>query len=143
LRQDGHVAGDAFPHQDAGAVRRIAGIGHQHDVAGIHARQDKVVASLLGTDEAQNLLFRIQLHTVAPGIPAGDFPAQREHALFLVGGIAVVQRVAGRPAQFVDNGTGSRFHGIADGQRNDIHTVCFCLVDFFPKLHEQIGGDFF
>ena len=140
LRTDWNVVGDTARHQDACPVGGIAGIGHQDDVAGIDPRQDKVVAALLGADEAEDLRRRIQCHAVARLVPAGDLLAEGEHPLLLVRRIAVVLRIAGRPGELRDDRIGRRLHRIADGEADDVHAVGLGLGDLLSQLHEQVRG---
>ena len=141
LRADRNIVGNPAPHEDARPVGGIAGIGHQDDVAGIDPGQDEVVAPLLGADQAQDLRRRIQRHAVAGLVPAGDLLPEGEHPLLLIRRIAVVLRVARRPAELVDDRIGRRLHRVADREADHIHAVGLGLGDLLPQLHEQVGRD--
>ena len=136
LREDGNVVRNSFSHQDAGPIRRIAGVGHQHNVPGIDARQHKMMTALLGTDKSKNFIFGIQADTVPLPVPAGNFFAESKHPLFLIGGIAMILRVICTTAQCINDGLRSGFHRVSDRKRYYIHARSFGLIDFFPQFHK-------
>ena len=60
---------------------RVAGIGHQHGIAGIERGQHQVRQALLGADGDDGFRIRIELDGVAGLVPLGDRPAQARDAL--------------------------------------------------------------
>ena len=109
--------------------------------ARIDPGQNKVMAALLGTDQPQDLVGRVECDTVALLVPDRHGLPEGEHAFLLVRGVAVVLGDLRSAAELVDDTVRGGLHGVADGQADDVHAVGLCLVDLLAQLHEQIGGD--
>ena len=101
-------------------VHRIAGIGNQYVVSGIHEGHGHVRDPLLRPDQGHDLGLGIELDTEAPQVQIRhrqsqlrDAPARR---------VAVVARVAGGFCQLVDGDIGRRDVGVAEPQVDDVLT---------------------
>ena len=141
FRTDRDIVRNALSHEDARPVGGIAGVGHQHDVAGVDPGHHEVVTPLLRADQAEDLRRRVERYAIAGLIPAGDLLAEGEHPLLLVCRIAVVLRVARRPAELVDDRIGRRVHRVANRKADNIYAVGPRLGDLLPQFHEQVGRD--
>ena len=96
-----HVRGDghAFSARegDTGHVGDIAGVGHQHLVAGLHQRADGQIDALAGAHRDQNLVLRVVLRAEALRLIAGDpLPQLQEAPVAGVVGVAGAQGIDGR-----------------------------------------------
>ena len=98
-----------------------------------------MMAAFLGSDQAQDLAFRIQLHSVSVPVPSGNFPAEGQHAFFFVDRILVVDGILGPAAELVNDALRRGIHGIAHSQVDDVHSLSPRFVDFVPQGNKEIG----
>ena len=99
-------------------VGGIAGIGHQHIVAGVDEGERRVEDALLRAYQRQNFLGRVEVDAIPPPIEAGHGLAQLRRALR--GLVAVSRGVVGHLAQLVDGLFRRRHVGAANGQTDDV-----------------------
>ena len=113
------VAEGAAGDHEAVGVDGIAGVGHQHHVAGGGDRHGEVGEALLGAEGGDHLGLGIELHPEAAGVVAGLGAAQAGDALG--GGVAVGPRAADGFDKLFDD-MGGRVHvGVAHAEVDDVH----------------------
>ena len=130
------VVGDLLPEQFAErGVGGIAGVGHQHPVAGIGEGERHVQDAFLGADERLDFAVRVQVHAVPAFVECGHGAAQFRDAH---GGL-VAMRV-GLVCFFTQclDGLRRRGHvGASDSQADDVLAFRVHASHFF-ELHREV-----
>ena len=119
-------------------IDRVAGVGHEDDVARVDECERDVRRPFLGPDQGQDLGGRLQGHAEALGVPAGGRLAEREEA-FVVR-VTVVPWLAGCPRQRVDDVGRRRQVRVADAEIDQVHASCPHLLLLAVDLGKQIRG---
>src|SRR5207244_11804019 len=111
----------------------------QPQIAGVDQVQRHVADAGFGAERGQDLRARVQLHTGAIVVPAGDrLPQLREAE---VRRVAVVRRIGRGFLEHADDPTWRRQVRVADAERNDIDTCALFLLHLAVDLGEAIGRD--
>ena len=74
----------------------------------------------LGTTEAEDLVFRIQIHRILPLIPACHRLSEIIHSFLFIRRIFVITGIQSCLPERLNDVGGSRLHWIPDGQINNI-----------------------
>ncbi len=138
-RFGGHRADHAAGHQETECMDRIAGIGHQHHVAGCGDRLRHVGEAFLGAQGRDDLGLRVELHAEAALVIGCLGPAKTDNTLG--GRIAIGAWLAKRLLELLDHMLGRRQVRIAHAEVDDIGSRIargrLGPVDLFEHVRRQ------